>query len=239
MKDLYLDGVGEIAGGLFHTISISGSGKCKERLKCLMLDVSGMVKLTEIEAETIDVSGMLSVSQCINANTIDVSGMFKAANKVKAKNINISGMFKAKSLVADEITVSGALSVNETIEAESLKVDGSLKGVKLINVGYLDYKTAMCEVLHEIEAETVKIDASSTYPSSWLLKYGLKVLKKQKETLNVSTIEADEITLKSVRAKLVRGRVVHVESGCHIEVLEYHESYELAEDASVKHLVKL
>lgn len=252
--DLRINGGSTMPGGEYGQVHINGSGKIKGDLKCDSLHCSGAARIYgNIETQSVSCSGAVNIEGGLVCHTtMKVSGSGKCCADVEVESLKVSGGFKTEGAIkAKEMKVSGSITVEKSIQCETLKVSGKLqvKGGVEAEAVHLGGSTEIGGLLN---AEDIKIDHYGTskiedigcttirvYPQQEKIGFfGFFSSRKICPTLEVGTIEADQVELVATRAKVVRGRDVVIGPGCVIERVEFTNSCQ-SEEGTVKEKVKV
>ncbi len=251
--DLRISGCSAMAGGEYGKVHISGSGQINGNLKCDSLHCSGAAKiLGDVVTEEISCSGAVKMDGSLTCNkamrisgsgkctadteveTMSVSGSFKTEGALKAKEIKVSGSLSVeKSIQCEQLKVSGKLHVNEGVEAEMVCLSGSTEITGLLNAEEIEIDNSGVSRIGDIGCTTIRVRLHEE-KTSW---FGIFSNRRNRPSLEVGTIEGDQVELIKTRAKVVRGRDVVIGPGCIIDRVEYTNSCQ-AEEGTVKEQVK-
>ena len=223
--DMRISGSGKVPAGEYNHISISGSGALVGAVRCVSFSSSGASHGENIEC----------------ADTFKVSGASSFSGTVKANYVGVSGSFSCGDLVTDEkLSVSGALNVGGDVEGEKVKVKGILNCGGLLNAEDI-------EIEFERDMEIGSIGGSKIviYPKNSIKPVKRRplfsaLIKRTNDGVSVTTsIEGDEIALEGVTCPRVTGRIVAIERGCNIDLVQYSETVEISPDAKVGRTEKI
>ncbi len=216
---VHISGAGNVGGGEYENISISGSGKVTSDVKCQSLKSAGSVHI---------------------AGSVECSGEFKIAGSslvdgdIKCGSCHLAGSAKAKSIEANgELKLAGAVTADGNISGEKVTIAGVANVNGLINGDEITIAFDGDGVkANEIGGGTIKIAPKKEKKAYWFSKKKIKPAE-------IGTIEGDEISLELVKADVVRGANVTIGDGCEIGKVEYSESLEISENAHVDYQVKI
>ena len=212
---VHISGAGNVGGGEYENISISGSGEVTSDVRCQSFKSSGSVHI---------------------AGSVECSGEFKIAGAgrvdgdVKCGSCNLAGGAKVKSVEANgELKLAGAFNADGNVSGEKVIIVGAANINGLINGDEIRITFDGDVKANEIGGGIIEIAPKE------VRRFGKKRIKHAE----IGTIEGDEISLELVKADVVRGANVTIGDGCEIERVEYSESLEISENAHVNHQVKI
>ncbi|GGJ05362.1 hypothetical protein GCM10010885_13070 [Alicyclobacillus cellulosilyticus] len=184
--------------------------------------LSGWGQLAGGAYEDVSIDGMAVIRGDVQCNQLAVSGKCHVRGRVRAERVHIEGKCEVRGDVeAKHITVSGWLTVNGNLAADRLEGRGLLRVDGLVNADDLELHGP--GRIREIGGGRVYI--ASERPR-WLsfLPGGMRA----------DSIEGDDVYLRGVTARLVRGGVVHADSGCRLDRVEYRHALHRAPDAVIR-----
>ncbi len=232
-----ISGAGIINGGTYDRVSISGAGKVTGDLSAEEIKISGAGKIQgKVEASIIAASGSAVFSQDVIAEEMKISGSARVDGRVKVKELKCSGTFKAGSGISSEyIKISGHLRAEGDVEAEIFKASGGFKIAGLLSADRVEIKLGgHCEV-REIGGEKIEVTRGGWKEKGIFLDGLIKLFTGGGVAeLHTTQVEGDEITLEDTTALTVRGKTVVIGPGCNIETVEYSESLNVAQGATVR-----
>ncbi len=230
-------GAGKVAGGEYHTVKISGSGRVEGDLVAEELRISGAGKVEgTTRAREIVVSGAGRFEGPVEAETFQCSGACKVEAGLQAKEARIAGTFKVEGNVkAHYFRSGGVLKVEGDLEAEVVSLAGIVTVTGLLSADRVEMKLEGTSYVREIGGGVIEV--RRTRHRGLLEELGIPFFRRQ-GTLQAVSIEGDEVRLEGTQAKLVRGKVVSIGPGCRVERVEYEESLEVDPDAHVGEEVK-
>lgn len=235
--DMSISGSGKIPAGEYEKVSVSGSGHLYGKVRCLSFSTSGSSDGESVEcAESFKVSGSASFSGDVKAKSISVSGSLSCGGVIKAdEKISCSGSAKCKNdLKCNQLSVSGMLTVGGDIEAEKVTVDGVVNCDGLLNAESIEIKFDRGMNIGSIGGSKIVVFPKNSIKSLKKLPLFSFLVKSASTDVNVSSsIEGDEIALEGVVCPRVTGRVVAIEKGCNIELVQYSEAVEISPEATV------
>ncbi|MCD7785995.1 MAG: polymer-forming cytoskeletal protein [Oscillospiraceae bacterium] len=216
---VHISGAGNVGGGEYNNISISGSGEVTSDVRCQSFGSSGSMHI----AGSVECSGEFKIAGSGRVDGDIKCGSCRLAGSAKVKSIEangelkLAGGFNADGNVSGEkVTIVGAANINGLINGDEITISFDGDGIKA----------------NEIGGGTIKIAPKKEQKAYWFRK------KKIKHS-EIGTIEGDEISLELVKADVVRGANVTIGDGCEIGKVEYSESLEISENANVDHQVKI
>jgi cytoskeletal protein CcmA (bactofilin family) len=231
LGSIKISGSGTASGGVYEEISISGSGK-----------VTG-----DVEAKRISISGSAHFDGCVKAGVLSGSGSFEIAHDVEATECKCSGSCRIKGNVkADvlrvsgstdihgsakvrEADISGSATIDGDIEGECVRASGRVTIGGLLSADKVDISLHGHSKAREIGGETITVRSRQGSEGGW---FGFS-WNGGGGSLEVESVEGDDICLEATTAKTVRGQRVKVGPGGRIARVEYGESLEMDEDAEV------
>ncbi len=219
LDSVHINGAGNIGGGEYENISISGSGEVTSDVKCQSLKSAGSVHIAgsaECSGE-FKIAGSVRVDGDIKCGRCDLAGAANIKSIEANGDLRLAGSFIADGNVSGEkVIIVGVANVNGLINGDEIRIAFDGDGVKA----------------NEIGGGTIKIAPKKEKKAYW---FGKKKIKRSE----ISTIEGDEISLELVKADVVRGANVTIGDGCEIGKVEYSESLEISEKAHVENQVKI
>ncbi len=233
LHSVNIDGMGKYTGGEFDCVNISGIGKVEGHLKCNALDVSGMISINgDLASKTSTVSGTAKVKGDLFGDDFNVSGMLRATGGGTIKNITINGTMKlGRTFRVKELENNGSLKIEGDLSGEQIRSNGMIECSGLLNCENLELRVSGVSHINEIGATTIKVERNNTSFDGIL---GFLIPKKYRNNqLVAETIEGDDIYLENCQAKVVRGKKVVIGPNSHIEIVEYIETLEVDEKATV------
>jgi len=230
-KDLKINGIGQVAGGVYGKIVADGLATLSGDVVCESLTANGTLKVKEsVEAGKFRMNGTGSTSGSIRGGELRIDGMLKVDGYVKYDEMDINGMLTATGGVTGEhAKVHGGIKTRENVGFESLKVHGQIRAGGMINAGELEIVLEGSSQAHEIGGERIVVKQKLASPRRLLSLFSSSLAAK----LTVDSIEGDVVELEETRARIVRGNMVKVGPGCEIERVEYKQHCEIDPKASV------
>ena len=127
MKTLKLSGKGEIAGGVYDEVAISGSGRVGGDLEAATISIAGSCMMEgAVKAGTFAASGAFEVGRDLEAKTLRGAGKGEVGGSVRAETLKFSGRLIAGGTVkAREATISGFAECGGNLEADQLQLSGA------------------------------------------------------------------------------------------------------------------
>lgn len=211
---------GEIAGGEYGEIRVSGGAKMTGDVVCDALHVSGGVKAAkDLTCGELRASGSLKVEGTLTAAAAKISGGVKVQGTVKiTEQLSLSGGLKtegdvqlANAGISGGLTCSGKVEIPGLLNAETIE----------LSIG------SRCEV-ENIGCTTLKVKKDFT---------GFRI--GAKPCLKTESIEGDTIELEYTEAEVVRGKNVTIGKKCRIGRVEYSETLDIRDGGEVEEQVKV
>lgn len=241
--DMRISGSGSVPAGEYNKVSVSGSGRLLGKVRCESFSSSGASHGEHIEcSDTFKVSGASSFSGDVKANYIGVSGSFSCGgNLVAEEKFSCSGSTKCKGNVKGNLlSIAGALKVGGDVEGEKVKVDGILNCEGLLNAEDIEIKFEREMEIGSIGGSKIVIFPREPFKAVIKLPLFSALARRASAGVSVATsIEGDEIALEGVSCPRVTGRIVAIERGCNIELVQYSETVEISPDAKVGRTEKI
>ncbi len=230
-------GTGKVAGGVYHTVKISGSGRVEGNLEAEELRISGAGKVEgATKAREVVVTGAGRFEGPVEAETLQCSGACKVEGGLQAKEAKIAGTFKVEGNVkAHYFRSGGVLKVEGDLEAEVVSLAGIVNVTGLLSADRVEMKLEGTSYVREIGGEVIEVRRRQR--GGLLEELGIPFFRRP-GSLQAASIEGDDVYLEGTRAKLVRGKRVTIGPGCRIERVEYEESLEVDPDSRVEEEVK-
>ena len=236
-----LSGAGQLSGGDYTRVSISGAGKVTGDLKAEALRISGAGKVEgRTDALSITVSGSGAFGGEVIAEEMRVSGAARIDGAVKVKELKSSGSYRAKESVSSEyVKTSGVLRVGGDVEADIFKASGGFEIEGLLSADKVEIRLGGRCYAKEIGGAKIDVRRGG-YRERGILLDGLVRMLSGRGTaeLRATSIEGDEIHLEDTTADVVRGTRVEIGPGCRIGEVEYSETLDVHSDAEVKKQTK-
>jgi len=192
-KRLRMRGAGVASGGYYREVTISGAGR-----------VEG-----DIEADTVKASGSAAFNGGIAAREVKFAGAVKVRGNVKSVLFHAAGAVRVEGRIdAEEVKVAGALKALG-VAGKRVRINGSFNVQDDITGDEVSLRLSDDSRARVIKAGLVEVKGGARRELSLL---NLLRLRKTKRVLEVSEINAHEVTLEDVvvrgviNAKIVRMR---------------------------------
>lgn len=226
-----------MAGGEYHTVKISGSGKVEGDLSAEELRIAGVGKVEgAAKVREIVVSGTGRFEGPVEAEAFHCSGACKVEAELAANEVRAAGTLKVEGNVkAHYFRGGGTIKVEGDLEADLASLAGMTNVTGLLAADRVELWLEGTSFVRELGGE--RIEVKRTRHRSLLEELGLSFFRRL-GTLQATTIEGDEVYLEGTQAKLVRGKRVKLGPGCKIDRVEYQESLEVHPDSRVKEEAK-
>lgn len=209
--------------------------------------VSGIATYDEVNAERLDVSGVLTVAGDTHAERATFSGATTAQGSLRAGTVEISGATEvAGDAFANEVTVSGSLSVKGTTHADVFESSGSvqLEAVRTDQFeasGAVDLATLTADVVRirgaieagRVEASDIGFALVSDSVVSHLVGDSVVVTRYRPDGfLGAESVEGDTVALDYVDVETVVGDHVQLGPNARVDVVRASE-LDVADGATV------
>lgn len=224
--DISINGSGNIAGGIYKQVKISGSGKISGSVEAQEVKISGSGKIKgDAAVEMLKVSGSCRLEGALKGGSCKVSGSTRADGPVRLSELDVSGSFSAgQTLTSDLIKISGGLRSGGEVEAEHFKCIGSFHIDGLLNANQIDVVTRGNCYAREIGGEMIRVSLGpleSSFASKFFRWLWTLFSNKYTHGLRTDSIEGTTIYLENTTAKIVRGQQVTIGPNCRIGLVEY------------------
>lgn len=236
--DLVISGIGQASGGEYNEVKIEGMARVSGDLECGDMLVNGTMRASgNITSQSLSMQGMSNIAGRLEAARIHIEGTAKIGGRVAFATMNVQGTIEAKrSMNGEEIRLEGLLKTGGDCEAERFIGRGGFKVAGLLNAGQIEIRLFGGSSAEEIGGETIEIrrEKQGGFFQRWLsyIYYNFS------NSLNVDTIEGDDIYLEYTKARTVRGNNVTIGPGCRIEKVEYKNRFHRDAKASVRSFKK-
>lgn len=238
LQDLKISGAGDAPGGKYNNVTISGAGDIKGDIECVYLKTSGAGDVRgNVKADRIETSGASDIKGDVECRDIKISGAGDIKGNVKAGKIRISGSSDiGGNLHAEEVEIHGCIDLKQECEVEKFTARGSFSIGGLLNAEDISIRIdGRCDV-KEIGGEHIDVRIDNEHG---LFIRAFMRLFSEDEGLKTDLIEGDDIYLEGTEAKIVRGNKIIIGKECRIGRVEYKDSINIFDNASVKEQVKL
>jgi len=237
-RSVSIAGAGKVAGGEYHTVKISGSGRVEGDLVAEELRIAGAGKVEGgAKVKELVVSGTARFEGPVEADALQIAGACKIEAELSAKEARVAGALKVEGGVkAHYFKASGGLKVEGNLEADLVSLAGKVTITGLLAADRVEMRLEDASFVQEIGGERIEIRRRAR-GKGLLEELGLHFFRRP-GTLQATSIEGDEVYLEGTQAKLVRGKEVHIGPGCRIERVEYEESLRVHPESRVKEEVR-
>lgn len=116
MRNIKIDGVGNVNGGEYDNIEIDGVCNIKEEITAKDIKIGGVFECTaKVEAENITCEGVGNFKAPIRAERVDITGVMNMKGApIEAKSIICEGVLTSNSeLNADKVVIDGRVKAKE------------------------------------------------------------------------------------------------------------------------------
>lgn len=240
-RNPHLVGSGQLPGGRYDSVTLSGSGKI----------------LGSLETERATFSGSVEIAGDLSATEMGASGTLSVQGSLTAGRANCAGSTRVRAgLRGGSLTFGGALEVAGDIEVDSLRGDGALEAGSVRAAAAIELRLSGGSAVRTLTAPRIEIGPGSGASSSRIRAEvfvsnvslnGVTVSSiiqndSAEESgggrLRADTIRGDAVTLEATTARRVEGGKVRIGPGCIIEQVRYRESLDIAATASVEERIK-
>jgi len=232
-NDARIAGGGQITGGAYGVITINGAGSIKGDVTASTLRINGAGNTDgSVKAGALVVNGSASFGREVQATAMTVNGDASVTEGIGVSNLTVKGrMFVGGGVAAHDVDVRGELTVNGDCQADTFVAEGAFTIGGLLNAETVDIRLHAPSKAREIGGQRVSVREGRGVASIFLFF--------AEKRLTVDSIEADDVVLEYVTAKVVRGTNVQVGAGCSIDVVEYTGEFNRGPGASVGNVVKV
>ena len=225
-----INGNGTSPGGDYDTVKINGSGKIEGDFTCEDFAINGSGKaMGAVQSKQVHISGSGHIFGAVKTNELKARGAATFDDTVSCESAYISGASTfLKNLDANKVRVSGSVKIDADCSADTFSSTGLFQIGGLLSADTIDIRLGLVKsTAKEIGGE--KIDIRTTPGRAKVRSF----FGAEKPLLETDSIEGNEISLESTRAKVVRGHNVNLGSGCDIDVVEYTGVLKKTGDAKV------
>ena len=221
-SDLKINGSGKSPGGYYNNITINGSGDIQGNVDCINFKVNGSGTVYgDIKCELAVTSGSSNIKGNAESLEYKVNGSSKINGNGFNKSTKVNGSLDITgSLKGDEIYIRGSVKIGSDCTVEKFDSKGGFSIEGLLNSNDINIELYGPCRAKEIGGEKIYVTVGRSFGLKKLLKTILNLFNLNEE-LKSDLIEADEIRLENVKAKVVRGNNVTIGEGCEIELVEY------------------
>lgn len=221
LPDLIINGVSDGAGGTYNSVSIDGVGKVIGPIVTRIFKGNGIMKLmSDLTAEEAECNGTLKVKGNLHFGTMKVDGILTIAESLRGENCILNGL----------------LNTQGDCELEDFAGEGTFSVGGLLSAGHMDFRLQGQGKAKEIGVESLVI--RQVNQGIWSKMFS-GIIPKLRPELSTHTIEGDYIDLEYTSAKMIRGNVVLIGSGCNIGIVEYRSQLTVHPEARIGKVVKI
>ncbi len=232
-KNARIAGEGQLSGGDYGAVTINGAGSIKGDVSASRLRINGAGTADgSVKADSIVVNGTASFGHEVQASEFTVNGDASVTAGVGVSMLKVKGrFFVGGGLAAHDVDARGEFTVTGDVSADSFLGEGVFKIGGLLNADNIDIKLHAQSKAQEIGGQTVVVKQGTGLASVFTFF--------AEKRLTVDIIEADDISLEFVTARVVRGGHVVIGEGCNIDVVEYTHDFKQHPGATVGSAVKI
>lgn len=234
-NNLTITGNGSSTGGVYRDVKIMGDARIDGDLDSLGFKCTGTAQITgNLKSTSCTIMGTVDVKGNLDTGEAKITGTLQVDGNVKTQAMKTIGETHIRgSIAGEDVSLEGLFHIKNNCEAETLRMKGVYTIDGLLNAGMVELKVySKCKV-KEIGGE--KIDIRRGTSSVFKKLVGLFYLPSDyfEGTLQVDTIEGDDIYVEHTSATVIRGNNVIIGPGCSIKTVEYTSSFHKAEDSAV------
>lgn len=232
-----ISGSGQLGGGMYRDITISGSGNVNGDVNALEVKVSGSAQFRgNVSSESVKVSGSAKFKGHIDTGDCRFSGSGTVDGHLHARTISTSGSLSCKEDVrAEEIIINGSLQARGDVEAESFEASGGFNIKGLLNASTVKVNMHGKSFVQEIGGDRITVRIN---PLNFISRLIANLFNSfgygHGWGLQSELIEATDVSLEWSAVGVVRGNCVRIGPGCNIGLVEYAESVYIDPKANVR-----
>lgn len=232
-NDAKISGEGQLSGGTYGAVMINGAGSIKGDVACGTFRINGAGTADgSVKADTLVVNGTASFGREVQAGEMTINGDASITEGVGVGRLKVKGRcFIGGGLAAHDIDARGELTVTGDCEADTFLAEGAFTVGGLLNAGTIDIRLHAPAKARELGGEKITVRQGRGIASV--------ITFFTEKRLTADSVEADEVSLEYVTAKVVRGSKVEIGDGCAIELVEYTEDFKQSTGATVGHATKV
>jgi hypothetical protein len=235
-QNIRITGTATAAGGYYNHVRIVGEGKLTGDIDCITFGCTGTTDITgQFVSQMFKVHGTTVVNGTVSNDKTTVNGEMTVHGDATIRDGKINGQLNVKNnLFGQELKLYGMVQVDGDCEIDRLYGKGAFDVKGLLNAGQMDVQLYWPSQANEIGGEHITVKKAQGI--SGMMKSLFDMFKIQPDArLTARSIEGDDIVLENTTAQFVRGNNVTIGPGCHIEHVEYRNTYNQASDAIVNH----
>lgn len=232
--DLIINGFGSSNGGDCHNVTINGKGTITSEISAEQIEVNGQGTFKGIvNTKKLEINGSATFDRITHTDTLTIDGHATFKDNINTTKLRVSGFASTKGNVnSDEISIEGKTTINGNCNTENFKVLGPIKITGTLNAEEITIEPKWKCDIHEIECRSLNVRYEGD--PFW------KVIESFiATTLTVGTIEGDDIHLENTKAKIVRGKNITIGKNCHIDLVEYTDTFHRSNDSTVHQINQL
>jgi cytoskeletal protein CcmA (bactofilin family) len=226
-------GEGQLSGGSYGDITINGAGSIKGDVTAKTVRINGAGTTDgSMKADAIVVNGSASFGHELQASEMTVNGDASVAGGVGVGRLKVKGrFFGGGGLAAHEVDAKGEFTITGDASADTFFAEGAFSIGGLLNAETIDIKLHAPSKVRDIGGEKVYVKQARGLASVFTFF--------AEKRLTVDSIEADDVVVEFVTAKVVRGARIDVGEGCNVELVEYTDDFKQHAGAIVGSAVKV
>ncbi|PYI55162.1 polymer-forming cytoskeletal protein [Paenibacillus flagellatus] len=227
-RNLTITGNGGSGGGLYKDVKVVGEAQFNGDMDCLAFRCNGSATVYgTLKSTSCRINGTLGVNGDFDTGETKINGKLDVKGSMKAQEIKSYGETSVHGNVAGEqVVLEGYFNIKGHCEAEQIKIKGLFRIGGLVNAGTVSLLLhSRCEV-KEIGGERIDIRRAEGNVLKKLLGSLFLPSDFYEGTLEVDTIEGDDIYVEHASVRTIRGANVVVGPGCRIGRVEHTGRFE-------------
>ncbi|QVK16831.1 hypothetical protein KHQ81_07875 [Mycoplasmatota bacterium] len=233
-----------INGGSYDKVRVFGSANVLGDLTAQSMKVYGAVEYKgKCKIEDLKLYGACEFFEYVEVENLNIKGACEFNNDVKVNYLKIYGAveFNKNVFRCKEVKVYGEATVSN-LEADEIYINGLVECTEQLNGEKIEITTNHGSTIKEMVGTHILVKPQKKKPFSFFKNIvivsnnsgGHNTSKK----VEIETIEGDDIYLENVVSKAVRGNKITIGPNCEIDLVEYHETYNIIGKDGVKEVVK-
>ncbi len=226
-------GEGQLSGGTYGAVTINGAGSIQGDVVASSIRINGAgTAHGSVKADTIVVNGSASFGNDVQATEMTVNGDSSVAGGAGVSQLKVKGrFFVGGGVAAHEVDAKGELTVTGDLSADRFIAEGAITVGGLLNAETIDIKLHAPSKAREIGGQSIRVTQARGIASVFTFF--------AEKRLTTDSVEADDMVLEFVTAKVVRGARIEIGEGCNIELVEYTDDFKQHAGATVGSAVKV
>jgi len=231
--DLKINGTGSTSGGSFNEVVINGVGNVNGNLECFSFKSNGVSNVTgDMKSQSVKVNGTSNMIGNIESDEFKINGSADVRGNIKSKESKVHGELKLTgSLDSEIVELHGGMSVSGDCNAERFASRGGFSISGMLSADEIDIRLHGKCSAKEIGGEKITVKLGNEFTLKRFIK-SIFPSWDLNSKLTADMIEGDDIELEETKAKIVRGNNVTIGRGCEIDLVEYKNTFNLADNNS-------